>query len=86
MNRIVLLFALLITSQLQAQEADYRSVIVTAVPFLNIAADARAAALGDMGVATSADVYSLQWNPAKTVFNEKEQEIPLVTIPILKIL
>ena len=84
MNRIVLLFALLITSQLQAQEADYRRVIVTAVPFLNIAADARAAALGDMGVATSADVYSLQWNPAKTVFNEKEQEIAFSYNPYLE--
>ena len=37
-------------------------VITTGVPFLLIASDARAASLGDMGVATSADTYSQQWN------------------------
>ena len=39
-------------------------VITTGVPFLLIASDARAASLGDMGVATSADSYSQQWNPS----------------------
>lgn len=44
------------------------NVITTAVPFLLIAADARAAGMGDIGVATSADAYSQQWNPAKFAF------------------
>ncbi|MFY7742024.1 MAG: type IX secretion system outer membrane channel protein PorV [Flavobacterium sp.] len=43
-------------------------VITTGVPFLLIAADARAAGMGDIGVATSADAYSQQWNPAKYAF------------------
>lgn len=83
MKRIILLILLVFSTHLKAQE-DYRRVIVTAVPFLNIAGDARAAALGDMGVATSADVFSMQWNPAKTVFNEKEQEIAFSYNPYLE--
>lgn len=83
MRKQLLLLLVLFSIITYAQE-EQRRVIVTAVPFLNIAADARAAALGDMGVATSADVYSLQWNPAKTVFNEKEQEIAFSYNPYLE--
>lgn len=35
---------------------DQSSVITTGVPFMLIAPDARAAGMGDMGVATSVDV------------------------------
>jgi hypothetical protein len=45
-----------------------KRVITTAVPFLLVSADARAAGMGDMGVATSADAFSQQWNPAKYAF------------------
>ena len=38
------------------------------VPFLLVAADARAAGMADQGVATSADASSQQWNPAKYAF------------------
>ncbi|MDD2987205.1 type IX secretion system outer membrane channel protein PorV [Flavobacterium sp.] len=44
------------------------NVITTAVPFLLIAADARSAGMGDIGIATSADAFSQQWNPAKYAF------------------
>ena len=44
-------------------------VITTGVPFLMISPDARAAGMGEMGVATSADAYSQQWNPAKYIFS-----------------
>ena len=37
-------------------------VITTVVPFVLIGADPRAAGLADMGVATSADAFSQQWN------------------------
>ena len=49
-------------------------VVTTGVPFLNIAPDARSAALGDQGVATSADAFSNHWNPAKFAFVEDEVE------------
>lgn len=42
--------------------------ITTAVPFLLISPDARHAALGDAGVASSPDAYSSYWNPGKLVY------------------
>ncbi|MGB0255472.1 MAG: type IX secretion system outer membrane channel protein PorV, partial [Flavobacteriaceae bacterium] len=53
------------------QNSDMR-VVTTGVPFLSIAPDARAAALGDQGVATSADAFSNHWNPAKFAFVSNE--------------
>jgi len=43
-------------------------VITTAVPFLTITPDARAAGMGDAGVATSADANSAYWNAGKLAF------------------
>lgn len=58
-------------------------VITTGVPFLLIASDARAAALGDMGVATSVDAYSQQWNPSKYAFSEAKSGIAVSYTPYL---
>lgn len=58
-------------------------VITTGVPFLLITPDARSAGMGELGVATSADVYSQQWNPAKYVFAEKSQGIGISYTPYL---
>jgi hypothetical protein len=44
------------------------TAITTAVPFLAISPDARHAALGDAGVATSADANAAYWNAGKLVF------------------
>lgn len=66
--------ALLVMSVFQfafSQNSDIR-VVTTGVPFLSIAPDARAAALGDQGVATSADAFSNHWNPAKFAFVSNE--------------
>jgi hypothetical protein len=66
MKKIPLLFVcLFIISFAKAQEMN---PITTAVPFLLVAADARAAGMADNGVATSADAFSQQWNPAKYAF------------------
>lgn len=65
MKKTLLFIAcLFIISFAKAQD----NVITTGVPFLLIAADARAAGMADQGVATSADAYSQQWNPAKYAF------------------
>ena len=61
---ILLLLVFATTQTLRAQDR----VITTGVPFLLIAADARAAGLADQGVATTADNFSQQWNPAKYAF------------------
>ncbi|TRX20675.1 type IX secretion system outer membrane channel protein PorV [Flavobacterium franklandianum] len=65
MRKISLLFAcLFVISFAKAQE----NVITTAVPFLLVSADARSAGMADNGVASSADAFSQQWNPAKYAF------------------
>ncbi len=71
MKKFTLLTLLAFAFQLTAQDPDDR-VITTAVPFLNIAGDARSASMGDMGVATSFDAYSQQWNPAKYAFADSK--------------
>ncbi len=58
-------------------------VIITGVPFLLITSDARAAGMGDLGVATSSDNYSQYWNPAKYVFARKKKGIGLSYTPYL---
>lgn len=79
---LVLGFAFLSNSQVYSQEERDR-VITTAVPFLLIAADARAAGLGDQGIATSADAFSQQWNPAKYAFITSEQGVGVSYTPYL---
>lgn len=63
--------------------AQDNRVITTAVPFLMIPADARSAGMGDVGVATSADGFSQQHNPAKYAFALDEQGISLSYTPYL---
>ncbi|MBT6568909.1 MAG: type IX secretion system outer membrane channel protein PorV [Flavobacteriaceae bacterium] len=58
-------------------------VITTGVPFLLITPDARAAGMGDLGVATTPDAYSQQWNPAKYPFNDIEKGIGVSYTPYL---
>ncbi len=60
------------------------NVITTAVPFLMIAPDTRAGAMGDAGVATSPDPNSQHWNPAKYVFAEDEMGVSLSYTPWLR--
>ena len=52
------------------QLVGQQRAITTAVPFVGITPDARHAALGDGGVATSADANAAYWNAGKLVFIE----------------
>ncbi|WP_188654666.1 type IX secretion system outer membrane channel protein PorV [Yeosuana aromativorans] len=58
-------------------------VITTGMPFTLIAPDARAAAMGDMGVATSVDAFSQQWNSSKYVFSEAKSGLGVSYTPYL---
>ena len=49
-----------------------QNAITTAVPFLAISPDARHAALGDAGVATSPDANATYWNAGKLAFIDKK--------------
>jgi len=80
MKKILFLTTCLLAfSILKAQER----VISTAVPFLLVSADARAAGMADIGVATSSDAFSQHWNPAKYAFATDEQGISLSYTPYL---
>ena len=63
----ILLISFTVCVPLNAQ-TDYYRPISTVVPFLSIAPDSRAGALGDAGVATTPDLFSMHWNPAKYAF------------------
>lgn len=83
MKKIKLLFLLLLTiPTINAQSNDSR-VITTGVPFLLVAADARAAGMADQGVATSPDTFSQQWNPAKYAFALDKQGFSMSYTPYL---
>ena len=58
------------SSNINGQDENERPV-VTAVPFLTITPDARSAAMGDVGVALSADANASYWNAAKLSFADK---------------
>ncbi len=80
MRKTALLFVFLfIISFAKAQE----NVITTGVPFLLVAADARAAGMADNGVASSADTFSQQWNPAKYAFALDKQGFAISYTPYL---
>ena len=80
MRKIIPLFILLfIITAAKAQER----VINPGVPFLLVAADARAAGMADIGVATSADAFSQQWNPAKYAFATDAQGFSISYTPYL---
>src|SRR6516165_1088942 len=64
--------------------AGVLNTITTAVPFLMISPDARAGGMGDLGVATSPDVSSIHWNPAKLAFIEKDAGFAVSYTPWLR--
>lgn len=87
-NRLLLLMVFAFAIKVGAQKTiifpnQDKRVITTGVPFLLIAPDARAAALGDMGVATGVDAYSQQWNSSKYVFSETKSGIGISYTPYL---
>lgn len=91
---LVSITLLFFTTQLRAQNSGQSNgvnplgqtlnAITTAVPFLSIAPDSRAGAMGDIGCATSADVNSQSYNPAKYVFNENKFGFSISYSPWLK--
>lgn len=64
-------------------QTDNTSQITTALPFLQVAADARAAGMGDQGVATSPDAFSQQWNASKYAFAQREIGVAVNYTPYL---
>ena len=82
MRKVILVLLFICSSQLsKAQNPTH--VITTAVPFLLVAGDARSAGMGDNGVATTADAFSQQYNPAKYAFSLERQGFTTSYTPYL---
>jgi len=78
---IVLLLFFAGAARSYAQELN---AIQTVVPFLTIAPDSRAGAIGDAGVATSPDIFSMHWNPAKFAFIDGNAGVGISYAPWLR--
>ena len=61
-----------LTVSLFAMSAMALNPVNPAMPSLTIAPDGRAAGMGDVGVATNADLNSQHWNPAKYAFMDSK--------------
>lgn len=83
---IVVLIAILAISSIKAQNSvtGAYNPILTTVPFITIAPDARGGSLGDMGVATLPDAFSMHYNPAKYAFIDKDMGLGVSYSPWLK--
>jgi hypothetical protein len=69
------------SAQTSTSGANY---ISTAVSFLTITPNSRAGAMGDAGVATSPDVNSMHWNPAKFAMIDGEYGVSASYTPWLR--
>lgn len=82
-KRILIFNTLLLFSFNAISQSDINPVLTT-VPSLAIAPDARAGAMGDAGAATAPDVYSQYWNPAKYAFATSRLSVGLSYTPWMR--
>jgi hypothetical protein len=68
---------------LTGQSTCYRT-ITTGVPFLRISPDARGGSMGDVGIATTADVNDQHWNIAKLAMTDKNMGLSITYTPWLR--
>lgn len=82
----ILCFLFFVSNFVSAQEAEKKALnpIYTGVPSLGIAPDARGGAMGDVGVATTSDISSQYWNPAKYAFAFSKAGLELSYTPWLR--
>ena len=82
---IIALAAFLVSAQTQAQDKkNMFNPVNASVTSQTIAPDARAAGMGDVGVATDPDVNSQYWNPAKYPFCISRAGVALNYTPWLR--
>jgi len=84
---LILMATVAFRSQAQTNPDNYIgqfNPITTAVPFLTIAPDARGGSMGDAGVSSEADAFSMHYNPAKYAFIKKDMGVGLSYSPWLK--
>ena len=95
MRKIFLIvFTFVFSTQVNAQSTlapgveyeDQLNTITTSVPFLIIGPDSRSGGMGDVGVASTPDVNSMHWNPAKYAFAEDDMGFAINYVPWLRAL
>lgn len=88
MKKVLLSFAAMSLLALSANAAktvdQTMNPLITAMPSLSIAPDARSAGMGDIGVATDADLNSLHWNAAKYAYMQSAGGITANYTPWLR--
>jgi len=84
MKKVFLSVIALALVAVSAKAEEMMNPIITAMPSLSIAPDARAGGMGDIGVATQADLNSQHWNPAKYAFMESHGGITANYTPWLR--
>lgn len=83
-STLIVVFSLLAVFTTWAQDKSKFAPVNTAVPSLSIAPDARAGAMGDNGAATTPDINSQYWNPAKYAFMYSKAGVSLSYTPWLR--
>ncbi len=81
---ILSLITLLALAQTAHAVDETLNPLITAMPSLSIAPDARSAGMGDIGVATDADLNSMYWNAAKYSFMQSKGGITANYTPWLR--
>ncbi|AIJ34959.1 type IX secretion system outer membrane channel protein PorV [Porphyromonas gingivalis] len=82
-NKLAPLAILFLFAPKAMKAQEQLNVVHTSVPSLNISPDARAAGMGDIGVATTPDAYSQYWNPSKYAFMDTKAGISFSYTPWL---
>lgn len=83
-KRILAVLLMTLTTLTVLAQKEQFNPVYTGVTSLSIAPDARAGALGDVGVATEPDVNSQYWNPAKYPFNIARAGVSMSYTPWLR--
>jgi hypothetical protein len=81
---VLLTFTALVAQKLPKDLQSSLNALQTTVPFLTIAPDSRAGAMGDLGVATTPDANSQNWNAAKYAFIKDRMGVSLSYTPWLR--
>lgn len=76
--------SLLIASSIFVKAQTDNNPIPSSVQMLNIAPEARGTAMGDAGVASTPDVNSQHWNPAKYAFMDSKAGVSISITPWLR--
>ena len=82
----IFFLSILVSHQVFAQTEDSKNrfnPLITGVPSLTITPDSRAGGMGDVGAATTPDINSQYWNPAKYAFMTSQAGVSLSYTPWL---